>query len=648
MAAVIAARASSEAGAAALREARPIPEADARSRENALLAEAIRRAGEPGRWSMVGRGDLASRVAGGVPGSGAEGAALDGPGLLEVLTWLEAAREAKRAWEEPELERRYPLLAGLARELPELGDLRRRLSDSLDEEGGVRDAASPALKRARLGLAEGERDLQRHLERWAREFGADSYVTRHGDRFVALVPAAGFPRRRGIVHDVSGSGHSLFVEPVEACEANNHLIELGAAVRDEVRRILRELAEAVRSSADELARLSGILVRLDSLSARALWAREHGGVALDPGGARLDLRAARHPLLVTRPGGEPVVPLDLVLDSEKRMLLVSGPNMGGKTVLLKTVGLAATLAHTAFPVLAREGSAVPALDRILVDLGDEQSLEQGLSTFAAHLRRLAEMAEHASPGSLLLCDELGAGTDPEEGAALGRALLERFVERGAWGVVTTHLGGLKRAAGERPGIASGSLEFDAETLTPRYRFLPGIPGASRALAIAERLGFDAAIVARARAITPEESRALERLLEQLQQLRGRLEDERGAAAAARDEAAQAATRHREAEAAARQALEETRRRLTRESDALLMRARELWQSVQREARRADKTRAAADRVRDEIAAVERATEAVEREARQAAALFGGQDEESPENDARFQSGLGPGYRSHSS
>ena len=641
--AAVAGRAASEAGAAALCAARPIRDPEARHRENALLAEAIHRGGEPGRWVLVGRGDLGVLLARdgrtGAPGE----SSLDGPGLLEVLSWLEAARETRLAWAEAGPAERHPLLAARARELPGLDALRDRLREALDDEGRVRDSASPALKRARAGLAEGERELERSLARWAREFGSDAYVTRHADRFVALVPAAGFPRRRGIVHDVSGSGHSLFVEPVEACEANNHLIEMAAVAREEERRILRELAEAVRAAADELSRLEEILVHLDSLSARGAWAVELNGIALDPGGDRLDLRAARHPLLAMREGGT-VIPLDLVLDSDRRILLVSGPNMGGKTVLLKTVGLAACLAHAAFPVPAGEGSAVPALDRILVDVGDEQSLEQGLSTFAAHLRRLSEMAEHAGERAMVLCDELGAGTDPEEGTALGRALLERFVERRAWGVVTTHLGGLKRAAGERGGIASGSLEFDTETLTPRYRFLPGIPGASRALAIAERLGFDPEIVARARAITPEESRMLERLLEELQGLRQRLEDERAAAAAARDEAEKAFHRHRDAEAAARKGLEESRRRLTRESDALLARVRELWQTVQREARRVDKTRAEAERMRVEIAAVEQVTEDLQRAGEQAVAGFGGGSGDAGVDEAGFRAGLVPGAR----
>src|SRR5439155_551539 len=362
--------------------------------------------------------------------------------------------------------------------------------------------------------------------RWAKRFGEQSYVTRHADRFVALVPAAGFPRRRGIVHDVSGSGQSLFVEPLEACEANNRLIEARSELAAEERRILNELA-------------------------------------------------------------------------------------------------AVALAHAAFPVPAAEGSRLPELGEILADLGDEQSVDRGLSTFAAHLVRLRIMAERAAPDTLVLCDELGAGTDPEEGAALARALVERFCARGAWGVVTTHLGSLKRAAGEVAGIASGSLAFDPVRLQPLYRFQPGIPGASHALAVAEQLGVPEEVIARARALTPETVRALERLLAELEEARRRAEEESGLAREAARLASQAALEHREAAEAARVRVAEVARRLTRESEAVLGHAGELWQTVQRDARRAEKRRDQAEAGRAGIEAVEREVEELRRAGHEALEAFGG-------------------------
>jgi DNA mismatch repair protein MutS2 len=605
--AAVAERAACEAARAALTGARPIADARERAQECARLAEAIRRAGEPGEWCFTGVGVLAAAL----EGQGPERAALDGPGLVGVLGWLEAGASTRDAWTDEPRER-FPALAALVDGVGELGPLRARLGAALDGDGRVRDSASPALKRLRAELATGEHRLEQQLERWAAGFGANAYVTRHGDRFVALVPAAGFPRRRAVVHDVSGSGQSLFVEPLEACEANNRLLEVRAAAGEEERRILLELARAVIDAGDALRALEISLAHLDGLRARARWAREHGGTAVTPGGGRLRLRRARHPLLAMaeRLGGRAVVPLDLELGEPARVLLVSGPNMGGKTILLKTAGLAVALSHAGFAVTADEGSAVPEITSVVVDLGDEQSVDQGLSSFAAHLQVLGRMAEAAGPTSLLLCDELGAGTDPEEGAALGRALIEHFAAHDAWCVVTTHLGSLKRVAGQVPGVMNGSLEFDESTLNSRFRFLPGVPGASHALSVAERLGFPAPLVARARALTPEETRSLERLIAELTETNRRNHEAALALEQARAEAVRTASEHRAAVEESRVNLAEQRRRVTREGEALLGRARELWQTVQREAKREDKTRADAGRLREEIRSLEREHDAL--------------------------------------
>jgi DNA mismatch repair protein MutS2 len=587
---------------------RPLADAAEREREIPLLDEAIRRQREPDPWCRVGPGGLAVRLDPQARG------ALDGPGLVEVRAWLEAASEVRALWEDDERSARYPALAALVSGLPNERELIRLLATSLEPDGRVADGASPELAKLRRALEEGERSVQQRLERWARAFGESAYVTRHGDRFVALVPAAGFPRRRALVHDVSGSGHSLFVEPLELCETNNQLIELRARVAEEERSVLAALADAVRARAPELEILERTLVRLDTLRARALWAGEVDAIAVRLGGERLALRGARHPLLAMDAAHRPVVPLDLELLPSGRLLLVSGPNMGGKTVLLKTVGLAVALAHSALPVPAAEGTAVPEVDEIVVDLGDEQSVDEGLSSFAAHLRVLRTMAERAGRRSLILCDELGAGTDPEEGGSLGRALLEHVAARGAWGVVTTHLGSLKRVAGEVPGVVNGSLEFDLQAMAPRYRFLPGVPGASHALAVAERLGFPRALLERARSLAPAEAVALERLLGELQEARARLDAERSRLEEARGAAEAAAAESRRSAEEGHRALEELRRRLTRESEVVLSQVRELWQTVRREARRAEKSRSAAEHIGSGITAAEARLEDLRRAA----------------------------------
>jgi DNA mismatch repair protein MutS2 len=616
VAAALAARATSPRASAALLASTPLADASAREEACERLAEAIRRQREPDAWCFAAPSALSELLSGDVRD------AFEPEAFAVVGDWLDAAVRTRAAWSVAALAGRFPRLAGLATQLPDLAPLRDRLAATFDADGRVRDSASPALARARRGIADGERTLHRQLERWAAGHGSESYVTRAGDRFVALVPAAGFARRQGIVHDTSNSGQSLFVEPLEACEANNRLIELRAEAAAEERRILRELAAEVRAHAPALESLEQTLALLDGLRACAAWAVEFDGVAITPGGAQLRLVRARHPLLAMRlaaqlpetsspaPTDSNVVPLDLELGEGGRLLLVSGPNMGGKTVLLKTVGLAVALAHAGLPVLAAEGSAVPVLDELRADLGDEQSVDRGLSTFAAHLLALKAMAEAAGPGTLLLADELGAGTDPEEGAALGRALIEHAAARGAWGVVTTHLGSLKRVASEVAGVVNGSLEFDLETLTSRYRFRRGVPGASHALDVAGRLGFPEALLARARALTPGETRALERLLAEVGEALGATERERAALSGARAEAERAAIAHREAAEAARRALAELRRRLTAESEGLLARVRELWQTVERESKKRERSRAEGEAVRSELAQLERSASAL--------------------------------------
>ena len=652
----LAARATSPRASAALASAKPIANAARREQACARMSEAIRRQQEPGAWCFAAPSSLAGGAL--LDGSfdrrarGASAAEaldpLDPEAFAVVSDWLLAGAQTREAWAgdgADELVERFPKLAALAARVPDRDALRERIARTLDADGRVRDKASSALARARRGILEGERVIQRQLERWAAAHGAESYVTRVGERFVALVPASSGARKSAIVHDTSNSGQSLFVEPFDACESNNRLIELRAEAAEEERRILRELSAAVRAEAPALELLEDTLATLDALRAAAVWAVELGGVAIAPGGATLRLVRARHPLLAmaarraapadpppsepppasterdTRAGGAEssnVIPLDLELGDDGRVLLVSGPNMGGKTVLLKTVGLAAALAHAGLPVLAGEGSAVPELRELIADLGDEQSVDRGLSTFAAHLLALKAMVEAAGPDVLLLADELGAGTDPEEGAALGRVFVEHLAARGAWAVLTTHLGSLKRVAGEVPGVVNGSLEFDLEAMVSRFRFRRGVPGASHALDVAQRLGFPEVLLQRARSLTPQETRALERLLADVGTALTRTNEEREALSHAREAAERAEAEHHEASEYAKRSLADLRRRLTAESEALLARSRELWQTVQREARRREKSRAEAESLRDSIARVEEGASALQAAASPAA------------------------------
>lgn len=601
IAADVASRAVGEGARLALAARMPSTDPDERTTEFGRLSEAIRRVTEPGEWAAVGPGLMAELL------RRAAREPLDGVALVEILGWTDAAAAVRESWNEARVRERFPHLADVADAAVPPEALRQRLARSLDPDGTLRDGASSELKKAREALRTGERRLEQQLERWSRGFGGESYVTRHGDRFVVMVPAAGFPRRRGIVHDVSGTGHSLLVEPLEACESNNELLEHRAKVTEEERRVYRELSQEVLEATDTLAAMGEALDRLDGLRARALWAVEHDAVALTPGGERLRLVRARHPLLAMAhrrgDGGLPV-PLDLDLGAHERFLLVSGPNMGGKTVLLKTVGLAVVLAHAGFAVPAGEGSEIPEIDTVLVDLGDDQSVDQGLSTFAAHLKVLGQMAAAAGPRTLVLCDELGAGTDPEEGGPLGQAMIEAFAATGTWGVATTHLGSLKRLGSEIAGVMSGSLEFDEATLTSRYRFLPGIPGASHALSVAERLGFPKALVARARELTTDETRAIEKLTSSLAAAHLAAVDERANLEAARRATEADAAVHREAADRVQSEWAERRKALRREGEEWLSRTRGLWQTLDRESRKRELRRDELRPLNEEVRSLE--------------------------------------------
>lgn len=610
--AAIAMRASSVRGAASLRLRRPLADPGERAEACGCLDEALRRQQEPGPWCATGPGDLRDTL------DTLERGPIEGVLLVDVRDWLDAGAATREAWAADAMRDRYPRLGARVARLPELKALRDRLGRSLEGDGKLRDDASPELRRLRADAMRAERRLGEQIERWARGFGSDAYVTRHGDRFVAMVPAAGFPRRRGIVHDLSASGQSLLVEPIELCGENNQMIEARHAALEEERRILAELGALTLAARDALASLEDGLVELDAARAAARWALEFGGRAIHPEGEALHLREARHPLLAMGVGGrsEAVVPLDLDLHHGRargRLLLLSGPNMGGKTVLLKTVGLAVALAHAGLPVLAAEGSRVPEVDELIADLGDDQSLAEGLSTFAAHLRTLGEMIGAAGSRTFVLCDELGAGTDPEDGAALARALLERLAGAATWGVVTTHLGTLKRVVGEVEGIENGSLEFDIENLASRFRFLPGVPGSSHALAVATRLGFPADLIERARALRPAGADAGERLLAELADTVQSAREERDGLVVARRRSEAEAERFHQATEDVRQEEAQLRRRLTRESEGLLSRTRALWQTVEREARREDKTRARAETLRLEIAAADQEVETLGRD-----------------------------------
>jgi DNA mismatch repair protein MutS2 len=554
---------------------------------------------------------------------------------LELLQGAELLRASRRTREQLRDPRRPPmaiaLLAHLRDALVELATVEAAIGRAVADDGTVRDDASPALRRVRRELRQAEGELVRLLEREMARLEphqrvADLSVTMRNGRWVMPVRREARGVVGGIVHDTSGTGATLFVEPPAAVEFGNRIRELEAEEQREVERVLRALTDELRPHHDALVAAYEALVALDALYARARYAVEARCAAVTVGAPAdgLAIVEGRHPLLLAR--GIAVVPFDLTLAPGERTLLVSGPNTGGKTVLLKAVGLMAAMLQAGIPVPVGMESRLPVFDDMFADVGDEQSLEASLSTFSAHLRNLGEILDRATADSLVLVDELGSGTDPAEGAALGGAILETLTARGALTVATTHLGQLKLLATEVAGVVNASLQFDEARLAPTYRLLKGVPGRSYGLGIARRLQLPEVVLARAEERLPRGERDVAVLLADLEARDAALAERerllaaeqgkvRSRLATVADREAKVREREREAEARARR---EARRYLLEaraEVERAIASVREAaataaLDEVARQARRAVEEAAAAQAV---------AVEAVDRRARREAA-----------------------------
>ncbi len=415
-----------------------------------------------------------------------------------------------------------PLLLGFVGELHALPELEALLVGALDEEGGLRDDASPKLRALRRELRALRGDIEARLSRLFRQSGtsgaiADQYVTVRNGRYVVPVRAQAASEIAGIVQDRSASGETLFVEPLFAVESNNRVMIAQREEAQEEARILAEITAEIGRNADALAEAFAALVALDMLGARAKFARRHDATCPEMVGAGIALRLARHPLLALT--GRPVVPVDVELDEEVRLLVVTGPNTGGKSVALKTLGLAALMAQSGIPVLAAPGARLPLFDAVWTDIGDPQNVSGDLSTFSGHVRNLGEIVAGATAHSLVLLDEPGTGTDPEDGAALAKVLLRDLAGRGARVLATTHFQGVKAAALAAANARVASVDFDPETFAPRYRLVMGSVGPSLGLTMARRLGLPERLLVEAEA---ERGTATA----DLAAAAGRLEDER--------------------------------------------------------------------------------------------------------------------------
>ena len=454
------------------------------------------------------------------------GAVLEAKQLLDVATLLETSAWLRTQFQnEQEV---FPLLAARAAVVGDFRDLLAAIRRCVLPNGEISDDASPALRRIRVSRAQTRETIQKTLKQILRSRNADAgedYVTLRNDRFVIPVRTEQRKSAAGVVHGTSGTGQTVFIEPFETVDANNQLVQLGEDEAAEIIRILAELTDRLRARKAALDAAVETIGSLDSMMARARFARDFDATMPEfSQGAELRLQDARHPVLEDklRREGRSIVSISLALGGDERVLVISGPNTGGKTVALKTTGIAALSAQSGIPVAAQR-AVLPIYDHLLVDIGDEQSIAADLSTFSAHMLNLKKMLETATSQSLVLVDEMGTGTAPEEGAALAVALLDEFRPKGCIVLATTHHDRLKTYASTTPGVVNAAVEFDDVNLRPTYRLMVGVPGGSSGIAIAKRLGIADAIIERARGLLTAESREAADLIAYLHRSRDELD-----------------------------------------------------------------------------------------------------------------------------
>lgn len=464
-------------------------------------------------------------------------------GVHAVRQWFEGAGEA------------YPNATRLMARLGDFRAIQERISRIIDHAGRVRDDASERLSRIRYDIDEARAKIRDVFDRLLRQASITKFLqyggaTFHDDRMVLPLRADQRGRIPGIIHRSSDSGQTLFVEPAEAVELNNRRVSLLASETEEISRLLWELTHLVHLNQTPILQTLEAMAVVDLLAAKVKLARKHGlSWPLVQAERKLALRQARNPILMLAldpigPVGADgdarrVVPIDVRLGDDFDIMLLTGPNTGGKTASLKTVGLISLMAQSGLPIPAVAGATLPLFDDIFIDVGDEQSLQQSLSTFSAHLARILDIVQRAQKTSLVLIDEMGAGTDPDEGAAIGRAVLDRLLATGCLAMVTTHLGALKAVGFEQDRVDNASVQFDIETLRPTYELRIGEPGNSNALAIAARLGMPKKMVETARRHLNRRERALSKAIAGTLDARRDAERARKDAENARIEAARA-------------------------------------------------------------------------------------------------------------
>jgi DNA mismatch repair protein MutS2 len=462
--------------------------------------------------------------------------------ILDLLRLISVASGLRETFRDEAA--RFPLLREITKDIANLRSLEQRLRSRILPDGEIDDFASPELREARYQIAQVRNRIQRSLERILKQAEQDhalrdDFITIRNERYVIPIRNDNRGAVAGVVHGMSSSGQTAFIEPLETIELNNDLVRLREIEQTEIIKVLFTITEELRDEREPLQQMAEAVGLVDFIAAKARLAIQHD--AIEPRinqAGRMFLKDARHPLLEENLKAQNlrIIPISLELDADHRVMVISGPNAGGKTVVLKTAGLLALMAQAGLHVPATDAE-LPIFNQVLADIGDHQSIAANLSTFTAHLENIRDISATLEPPALILLDEVGTGTDPEEGSALGVAMVDYFRERSAHVMVTTHYSGLKMYATNSPGVINASVEFDERTLKPTYHLLTGIAGASSGIEIARRFGMPAAITDRAaaqvRSSTSEATEYLRRLKAQRdeqQQMIAALEEERAAVA----------------------------------------------------------------------------------------------------------------------
>ncbi|MXZ05250.1 MAG: endonuclease MutS2 [Rhodothermaceae bacterium] len=423
----------------------------------------------------------------------------------------------------------YGTLAKVVSPIVVLRELEETIAHAVDSNGTVRESASGELRRIRRRLRQRRQALREKLKTLLGEavrqgYAAESQLTVRAGRMVIPLRADAKRKMRGFVHDSSATGQTVYLEPAACLDMGNEVRILEAQEQREIERILREVTGNVREEIDAIECNLDVLGNIDLLHAKALLSVRLGGVVpMLSDAPTLDLRAGKNPALCLREKAKEIIPLTLSIGGDVRTLVITGPNAGGKTVAMKTCGLLLVMLGCGIPIPVHPESVFGCFRRILVEIGDEQSIEQDLSTFSARISGLQKMCDAAARGTLLLVDEIGTGTDPAEGAALAQAVLEHFTDSGALTIVTTHHGTLKAYAHENAGTVNGSMDFDERTLQPTFLFRQGLPGSSYAFRIADQMNFSSRVLARARQIIGKQGIRLESLMASYRELNAKLE-----------------------------------------------------------------------------------------------------------------------------